>query len=200
MANFFQPGDSKGTQNTSTTPSPADQALAKFRAAILAHVLNYQGQPRTGFSQFAGGAPVSPKLPPNLGAGLPDLLQAMSQPGAFTRNASQELSGHGPTPSMASDIGQGLGLLSLLSSTGVLGAGARGAGDIFDFIRGLPSSNLNLGPTTGSSPGMNAYGTANDNTLAGLGTVGSPTDQVPYAGAGDSGASLLASILGYGSY
>jgi hypothetical protein len=195
MANFFQPGDSKGTQNTSTTPSPADQAMAKFRAEILAHILNYQGQPRTGFAQFAGGAPMSAKLPANLGAGLPDLLQAMSQPGAFTRTASQDFSGHGATPSMASDVGQGLGLLALLSQSGILGAGAKGAGDIFDFIRGLPSSNLQSQSSMPTSTGA-----FDASMLGNLGTVGSPTDQVPYASAGDSGANLLANILGYGSY
>jgi len=118
VSNFFDPSNQKET--TTTTPSPADQAAAKFRADLLGQLLNASARPKPTFAQYAGGQGY-PQMPGGLGGGIADVLSAMAQPGAFTSTQTGTL--QPSAPSMFSDLLQGgltgALLLNALSGTGL---------------------------------------------------------------------------------
>lgn len=147
MADFFQPKDAKGTE--SSTPSPAAQAMAKFRASILDDLLNYAAKPRTTFKQFSQGKPTLNAIPGGLGDGAGAILEAMNQPGAFT--STKSFTGRGITPSMFSDIAQ-LGLLGAQIYQSKLGQDALGwiLGHI-GGAQGIGGVNPALGDTVGET-------------------------------------------------
>ncbi len=89
--------------------------MMKFRAQLLGQLLDSKAGNKPTFKSFVGGGPVTTPMPSGMGAGMGDVLAAMSQPGAFSSSTTSNTSGHGPTPSMANDMGQmvGLGVLGL---------------------------------------------------------------------------------------
>lgn len=135
MASFFQPKDAKGTETA--TPSPAAQASAKFKADLLGKLLEAAGtNRRPSFADFTRGAKIPSSLPPGMGAGIGDLLMAMSQPGAFT--STKTATGRGVTPSMFSDLAQ-LGILGATLYNSKLGQDA--IGGILGMIGGAQGIN-----------------------------------------------------------
>lgn len=185
MANFFQPGDAKGTETA--TPSPAAQARAKYNADILGKILEFAaGRQRPSFAQYAQGASMPGALPAGLSAGIPDLLAAMNQPGAFT--ATRSASGHGPTGSMASDIASALGLADLVYNSGALNGLGKLAGILAPVGGALSIGNVPSADLSGAS-------SADANVLGSLGALWGDQGQVPMAGAGGASEDLLSSIL-----
>lgn len=191
MANFFQPGNAKTTQTA--TPSPAAQARTKFDADILGKLLEYASQPRPSFSQFAQGASFPAALPGGLSAGIPGLLAAYNQPGAFTAQKTGEL--QPPSTSMASDIAQALGLAGLVYNSPVLAKILQGVGGML-HIPELGSPDSNAGVSTDG--GFSAPLSSDQSILDALGGVSS--NPVPYADAGNASDNLLSAILGYSYY
>ena len=80
MADFFQPGPSKGSSTSSTTLSPEQQALQKFRLEMLGRLLNNAAGNGPTFKSFVNGGPASRPVPSGLGDGAAGVLQAMNQP------------------------------------------------------------------------------------------------------------------------
>jgi hypothetical protein len=156
MASFFQPGPSQS--DTSTTPSPANQAEQKFRIEMLGRILNSMAGTAPSFASFAAGGPAQRQFPSGFGPDIASLLNAMNQPGAFTSTASQ--TGQGPTPSGISDVTQIAGLAYLLSQLGInpiqwllKGVGG-GAGTPLDSAPAASPGFLGS-LSTGDQPGVN---------------------------------------------
>lgn len=135
-AGFFQPGPSQADTTTSTTLSPAQQALQKFRLEMLGRLLNNAAGNGPTFKSFVQGGPASRPVPGGLGDGSAAVLQAMGQPGAFTTTSTGSKTETGGTPSMMSDLTQ-LAMLGMLASkSGLLDGLTSGAGSIWDLLKG----------------------------------------------------------------
>lgn len=125
---LFQPTDAKG--NTSATPSPAEQEMAKYRLQVLSALLNSRTGPRPGFSDFVHHGTrsgVQAGLPAGLSGGLSTVLEAMNKPGGFTSRGSTKTTPAGPSgvQDIASTILLGLMLKNAIggSSGGTSGGG-----------------------------------------------------------------------------
>ncbi len=199
MANFFQPGDAESSGTKTSTPSAAEQALMKFKAQLLAQLLNSRAGNRPTFKSFVNGGPVTTPLPEGMGSGMTDVINAMNQPGAFTSNGTQTQTGHGPTPSMANDVGQMLGL-------GVLGLQVlnmlKGKYGDTGTVQGVTNpTNNNTGNqgnsmTTGN-PALDALILNNYGGNPEM-TPGGDFSQVPadYPGLADDGSDWLSKLFG----
>lgn len=150
MANFFQPGPSQ--TDTSTTPSPAQQAEQKFRIEMLGRILNSMAGTAPSFASFAAGGPAQRQFPGGFGPDVASLLNAMNQPGAFTSTATQKA--QGATPSGISDVAQIAALLGLASQAtgfnplqllGLLRGVGGGAGNPLD-PNAVPSATAGMQP------------------------------------------------------
>ncbi len=153
---FFQPGDAKTSGASETTPSPAAQAAAKFKAMLLGNLLNAAGSPRRpGFANFTGGASFPSPLPAGSGAGIQDLLLAMQQPNAFTSTSKTSGTQQGATPSVVSDLSQ-LAVLGMLVNKALGDEGQGGFGKIWDLIKNnLPGASTDAAIGSGSElPGV----------------------------------------------
>lgn len=197
---FFQPGDAEQNTSGTKTPSPADQAMAKFRAEILGRLLNAQAGNRPTFSSFVHGGPASRPVPEGLGNGMADVLAAMAQPGAFTSSAQGQQTLQGPAPSTLSEIiGGGLAVGQILQMLG----GAKGIGGILGVLgdntpEGSAGSNASV--TTTGNPALDALifgqyggGTNTDAMIPGGSVSNLPSD---YPGLNDGGAGFWASLFG----
>jgi hypothetical protein len=138
---------------------------------MLGKILSSMAGTAPSFADFTSGGPAQRSFPGGFGPGIASLLQAMSQPGAFTSTASQR--GQGATPSGISDVSQ-LAMLAYFISkaTGynlsdILGGvgGAKGIGGINtalgdtqpspDFLSSLPYGDIpgvNFTPDPYSDP------------------------------------------------
>jgi hypothetical protein len=198
MANFFQPGPSQSSGTSSTTPSPEQQALMKFRLELLGRLLDASAGNRPTFKSFVGGGPATTPLPAGLGAGIGSVLQAASQPGAFTTTSTTNQKAQGPSTSMANDLAQlaTLGILAknlgLFSGLGSLGSNILGRFGDTGAVQGASGTFAN------SPPGINANQPAlqnQDNMLGALGGMFGSDNQIPMATAGQSDQDFLASLL-----
>ena len=199
MSNFFDPTNAKQSGQVNETPSPAAQALIEFRMKMLGRMLDSAAGPRQTFSQFAGGAPLTPRLPGGLSAGIPELLQAMSQPGAFTSNKSFSGTQQPPGSSPFSDVAGMAALAAILYDKGVLGAGATGIGNILKYLGGAKGINGVNSALGDFSPDVQAGTALNSNMQDALGAVGG-AGEVPLASAGSGNDDLLSAILGFAGY
>ena len=135
MADFFQPGPDKTNTTASTTLSPAEQAKQKFRLEMLGRLLNNAAGNGPTFKSFVEGGPASRPVPGGLGDGSAAVLQAMSQPGAFTTTSTGTKNEMGGTPSMMSDLTQ-LAMLGVLASkSGLLDGVLSGGKSVWDFLK-----------------------------------------------------------------
>lgn len=160
MANFFQPGPSSTT--ATTTPSPAQQAEAKFRTEMLGRILDSLAGQSPTFANFVQGGPATRDFPGGFGPDIASLLGAMGQPGAFTSTATQK--SQGATPSGISDLSQvallgyllsqatGMNLSSILSPLG----GALGIGGVNPALGDTtPTPGFTSSLPSGDVPGVN---------------------------------------------
>lgn len=154
-SDFFQPSNASETKTSTATPSAAAQAMAKFRADILGKLLEGAAHRGPTFKQFTGGANLKPPLPGGLNSGIGALLEAMSQPGAFTSSSTGEGELSPSAPSMFSDLAQ----------LGLLGAVA--------FQSGLPQKIAQILSGVGGAKGIAGVNPALGDSVAE--TTGDPT-------------------------
>ena len=190
MADFFQPGPATGSQTGTKTPSPADQAMAKFRAELFGRLLNAMGGAKPSFGDFLGGAPATRAMPEGMGAGMEAVLQAMSQPGAFTWQASESSELRQPEPSILSDLVQFGVLGKLVMDSGVLEK-------ILGPVGGMLKIGGSVGPAGASTDAIDSgipVLAPGGELIPGGGAVDVPSD---YPGLLDDDSGLLASLLSY---
>lgn len=172
MAKLFDPTNEKRSATSTETPSPANQAMEKYKADILGQLLNYAAKPRPSFADFAKrGQSLPARLPGGLSAGIGELIQAMNQPGAFTSTKTAEGEIDPSAPSLFSDFAQAGALLGFLYKEGLLGEGydlgAAAVNKILQTLggaKGINGINPALGDTIaneyGSDPGLIPGGVA----------------------------------------
>ncbi len=143
---FFQPGPSTQESVGTATPSPAQQAMMRFKAEMLQRMLASMGGPSPSFQGWAQGTgPLNRGMPSGLGDSMGAVLEAMAQPGAFTSQETRNTEMMGAEPSMLSDIMQMAQLGSLVYNSGALGKLA----DLFKH--GDSSQRMGLPGIEGSS-------------------------------------------------
>ena len=199
MAGFFQPGPSQADTTTSTTLSPAQQALQKFRLEMLGRLLNSSAGNGPTFKSFVNGGPASRPVPSGLGDGSAAVLQAMNQPGAFTTTATGSKTEQGGTPSILSDLTQ-LGLLgALVAKSGLLDGLGGGIGDWLKTKYGDTGAVSGASGMFGNEPPMaNANVPAiqnQDNLFNALGGMFGADNQIPMASAGQSDQDFLQALM-----
>jgi len=202
MAGFFQPGPSQADTTTSTTLSPAQQALQKFRLEMLGRLLNSSAGNGPTFKSFVNGGPASRPVPSGLGDGSAAVLQAMGQPGAFTTTSTGSKTEQGGAPSMMSDITQLAMLGALAAKSGVLDGLIGGGKSVWDMLSGKYGDTGAVSGAIGQfgneppMEGGNLPALQNQETMLGaLGGMFGAENQIPMATAGQSDQDFLSALM-----